>query len=64
MKRILVIGGNGSGKSTFSKKLSEKTALPCVHLDKIRWRGNREYISRGEFDILLDNELQKNYGSY
>ena len=59
MKRILVIGGNGSGKSTFSKKLGEKTGLPVVHLDKIFWRGNWEYISREEFDVLLENELKK-----
>ncbi|MBQ6877365.1 MAG: topology modulation protein [Oscillospiraceae bacterium] len=59
MKRILVIGGNGSGKSTFSKKLGEKTGLPVVHLDKIFWHGNWEYISREKFDILLDSELKK-----
>ncbi len=59
MKRILVIGGNGSGKSTFSKKLGEKTGLPVVHLDKIFWCGNWEYISREEFDVLLEKELQK-----
>ena len=59
MKRVLVIGGNGSGKSTFSRKLGEKTGLPVVHLDKIFWRGNWEYISREEFDVLLKTELEK-----
>ena len=59
MKRVLVIGGNGSGKTTFSKKLAEKTGLPLVHLDKILWRGNWEYLSREEFYPLLDAELQK-----
>ena len=59
MKKILVIGGNGSGKSTFSQKLGEKTGLPLVHLDKIWWRGNWEYISREEFDEKLGAELQK-----
>lgn len=59
MKRILVIGGNGSGKSTFSKKLAEKTGLPLIHLDKIWWRGNWEYISREEFYPLLDEELKR-----
>ncbi|MBQ8594991.1 MAG: topology modulation protein [Oscillospiraceae bacterium] len=59
MKRVLVIGGNGSGKSTFSRKLGEKIGLPVVHLDKIFWRGNWEYIAREEFDLLLSAELNK-----
>ena len=59
MKKVLVIGGNGSGKSTFSKILAEKTHLPLVHLDKILWCGNWEYLSKDEFDILLDKELEK-----
>ena len=59
MKRILVIGGNGSGKSTFTKALAKKTGLPAVHLDKIWWKGNWEYISREEFDQKLEAELIK-----
>lgn len=61
MKRVLIIGGNGSGKSTFAKALAEKTALPCIHLDKILWCGNWEYLSHEEFDILLEAELEKDY---
>lgn len=59
MKRILVIGGNGSGKSTFSKILAAKTGLPLIHLDKIFWKGNRKNISREEFDKKLEEELLK-----
>ncbi|HEY5442373.1 MAG TPA: hypothetical protein VIJ68_02455 [Candidatus Saccharimonadales bacterium] len=33
MKRVVVVGCPGSGKSTFSKKLANKTGLPVVHLD-------------------------------
>lgn len=33
MKRVLVIGNNGSGKSVFAVKLGEKTKLPVIHLD-------------------------------
>lgn len=36
-KRIMVIGSPGSGKSTFSIKLAEITALPLIHLDKEFW---------------------------
>jgi site-specific DNA recombinase len=37
MKRIVVIGSGGSGKSTFSQRLGEVTGLPVVHLDKLYW---------------------------
>lgn len=33
MKRVVIIGCPGAGKSTFSRKLAEKTKLPLVHLD-------------------------------
>lgn len=36
-KRIIVIGSPGSGKSTFSRKLSDKTGIPLIHLDKEFW---------------------------
>lgn len=59
MKRVLVIGGNGSGKSTFSIALAEKTGIPVVHLDKLYWRDNWTSVSRDEFDSLLSEELNK-----
>ena len=59
MKKILVIGGNGSGKSTFSIALAEKTEIPVVHLDKLYWRDNWTSVSRDEFDSLLSEELNK-----
>ena len=34
MKRVLVIGCGGAGKSHFSRKLSQTTKLPVIHLDK------------------------------
>ena len=37
-RRVLVIGMAGSGKSTFSRALSEKTGLPVIHLDVHYWR--------------------------
>jgi adenylate kinase family enzyme len=38
MKRIMVIGCSGSGKSTFSRKLNELTQIPVVHLDQKYWK--------------------------
>lgn len=38
MKRVLVIGSCGSGKSTLSRRLHERTGLPLVHLDRHYWK--------------------------
>jgi adenylate kinase family enzyme len=37
MRRVLVLGCGGSGKSTFSRNLAKKTELPVIHLDKEFW---------------------------
>ncbi len=37
MKRVLVIGSPGAGKSTFALKLSKRINLPVIHLDKEFW---------------------------
>ncbi len=33
MKRVVIIGSPGAGKTTFSRKLAQKTGLPLIHLD-------------------------------
>ena len=58
MERILIIGGNGSGKTTFARSLAEKTGLPLVHLDSLYWK-NWESVGREVFDGLLEQELVK-----
>jgi adenylate kinase family enzyme len=38
MRRVLVIGSSGSGKSRLTTRLAEKLALPTVFLDVHYWR--------------------------
>ena len=38
MRRVLVIGCSGAGKSTFSKALAAETGLPLISLDAEYWR--------------------------
>ncbi|HST57789.1 MAG TPA: hypothetical protein VLK84_03805 [Longimicrobium sp.] len=37
MRRVLVIGSSGAGKSVFAARLAERTGLPLVHLDALYW---------------------------
>ena len=59
MNRIAVIGCPGSGKSTFARKLQEKTGLPLYPLDNIWWKPDRSHITREEFDAALRGILSR-----
>ena len=37
MRRVLVIGSPGAGKSTFARVLSDRSGLPLIHLDAEYW---------------------------
>ena len=56
MKKVIVIGCPGSGKSVFSRTLHEKTDLPLYHLDMIYWREDKTTLSREEL-IEKINEI-------
>ena len=53
MERIIVIGSPGAGKSTFARKLKDKTGLPLYYLDMIFHQPDRTTVTREEFDRRL-----------
>ncbi len=57
MKRALIIGSPGAGKSCFARRLSEKTGLPLIHLDQIWHCPDKTSIPRAEFDARLGELL-------
>ena len=59
MRRILIIGSNGAGKSTFSFRLAEKLNLPLIHIDQIYWRGSWDVTPEDEFDRIVQAEAAK-----
>jgi adenylate kinase family enzyme len=38
MRRVVILGSSGAGKSTFARALGDKLGLPVVHLDALFWR--------------------------
>lgn len=60
MKKIIVIGCPGSGKSTFSIKLHEITGIPLFHLDMMNWNSDRTTVEKTVFRERLSDTIQKN----
>ncbi len=60
LKKIIVIGSPGAGKSTFARKLGDLTGIPLYHLDMIWHKSDKTNISREEFNIKLMNIIKEN----
>ena len=70
MKRVIVIGCPGSGKSTVSRALHNKTGIPLYHLDMMYWNADKTTVEKSVFLERLFAVLEKdewiidgNYGS-
>ena len=59
MKKIIILGSPGAGKSTFSFALAERTGLPLYHLDKMFWREGWVNVSKAELDAQIKDVLRK-----
>ena len=59
MKRVLVIGCPGSGKSCFSVALHRKSGLPLYHLDRMYWDAEGKKVEKSLFDRRLREVLEK-----
>ena len=55
MNKIIVIGCPGSGKSTFSKELHNRTGIPLFHLDMMFWNADKTTVEKSVFRKRLFN---------
>lgn len=53
MNRVLIIGSNGAGKTTFSYALAQKTGLPLIHIDQIYWQTGWQVTPSEEIDLAV-----------
>lgn len=59
MKKVIVIGSGGAGKSTFSRQLGEKLGLPVVHLDQLFWHPNWTRTPEDEWVEIVRREIAR-----
>jgi adenylate kinase family enzyme len=59
MRRVLVIGSGGAGKSTFAEMLGARTGLPVIHLDSHFWRAGWQETPREEWAARVDGLLRR-----
>lgn len=59
MEKVIIIGCPGAGKSTFARKLKEKTGLPLFYLDMIWHKPDGTNIFRDEFDGKIKEIMKK-----
>ncbi len=62
MNKIIVVGVTGSGKSTVSKKLSQKLGLPYIQLDFLFWKPDWEQSQDEEFFEKIQKALDQKSG--
>ena len=70
MKKVIVIGCPGSGKSVFSRELHAITRLPLYPIDMLYWREDRTTVTREQLierlmEIVVTDEwiLDGNFSS-
>ena len=59
MKKAIVIGCPGAGKSTFSRELQKRTGLPLYYLDMLFWNCDKTHVTREIFDKRLADVLSQ-----
>lgn len=53
MKKIIIVGSGGVGKSTFARRLSEKTGIEVIHLDQLYWKPNWVETPKDEWQQIV-----------
>ena len=58
MRRVLIVGNSGGGKSTLARRLGEQTGLPVIHLDVLFWKPGWVERDDAEFRASVQQALK------
>ena len=61
MKRIMIVGQPGSGKSRLAQALGTLTGLPVIHVDRIHWQSGWVERSKAEKTQLCREAEQQSH---
>jgi adenylate kinase family enzyme len=69
MKKVMIIGCGGAGKSTLARQLGERLGLPVIHLDAEHWRAGWQPTPKDEWrqtveQLITSSESWIMDGSY
>ena len=59
IRRVLVIGSGGAGKSIFANRLGELLNIEVLHLDKFYWRPGWIETPKAEWIKTVDELLKR-----
>ena len=53
MRRVMIVGAGGAGKSTLARRIGEITRLPVIHLDAEQWRAGWVPMPETEWEVRV-----------
>jgi adenylate kinase family enzyme len=59
MRKVLVIGSGGAGKSTFAKRLGARLNLKVIHLDSVYWKPGWVETPKAEWLTTIEELLRR-----
>ncbi len=59
MKKVVIVGCGGAGKSTLARQLGHVLGLPVIHLDAKFWQPGWRMISKANEQAILQNIISQ-----
>jgi adenylate kinase family enzyme len=59
MRRIIVVGSQGSGKTSLSRNLGRRLGLPVVHLDVLYWQPGWQPSDTASFRVRVTEAISR-----